>query len=130
MLGAYGVEGTALELLPNGKYVFSMMPFAETAGGYQISLDELPLEKNVTITGTKWKIDNGSKGSSVAALKLTGSARGGVFSGKFKVLATKGKRKKTFTANINGVISNGMARGVATIKSLGVSCEVSLQLAE
>jgi len=131
MLGAYGVEGTsARDRLPDGKYVFRMVPFAKTVGEYQISLDELPLEKNVTVKGAKWKVDKGLKGDRAAALKLTGNARGGVFSGKFKVHATKGRRKKTFTASINGVISNGVARGVATIKRLGVSCEVSLQLAE
>ena len=131
MLGAYGVEGTsAKDRLPNGKYVFRMAPFARTVGEYQISLDELPLEKNVTIKGAKWKVENDSTSGSASTLKLTGSVRGGVFSGKFKVHAAKGRRKKTFTASINGVISNGEARGVATIKSLGVSCEVSLQLAE
>ena len=128
MLGAYGVEGAKAEdRLPDGEYVFRMDAFPEEVGGYKISVEKLPLEATIAISGTKWTVDGTSEKGANSSLTLTGNKKAGVFSGKFKVYATKKKQKKTLTATISGVIINGQAHGVATLGRLGATSEVSIE---
>ena len=55
-----------------------------------------------------------------SGLKLTFTAKTGLFKGSFKVYAIDAKGKlKSFSATVNGVVVDGLGYGTATIKKFG-----------
>jgi hypothetical protein len=104
------------------------------------TLELLPNDEEVTVSGSKWLVTDGVKAAKVACkngelmitegkkgagivnpsgLKLTYKAKDGTFKGSFTAYAiVKGKLKK-HKATVEGVLINGVGYGTATIKKLG-----------
>ena len=105
--------------------------------GYELVEDFLPWEVSVAAKGTKWIVADGVKAGQIkmdkdgeaydskesdnpSGLKLTFTAKTGLFKGSFKVYAIDAKGKlKSFSATVNGIVVDGFGFGTATIKKIG-----------
>lgn len=102
--------------------------------------DYLPTGLSVAASGSKWIVDGGSKagklvwnksegavdeakskitGYNVSGLKLTYTAKTGMFKGTFKVYTVVKGSLKTATATVSGVVVDGVGYGSAVIKKVG-----------
>ena len=100
----------------------------------------LPVDVEVAVSGTKWvlpkadkvKFDRESESYEVtteygnsAGLKLTYTAKTGMFKGSFKVYAvTDAGKSKKYTATVNGAVVDGVGYGTAFIKKVGAAAIV------
>ena len=105
--------------------------------GYELVEDYLPWEVSVAPKGTKWIVADGVKAGQIkmdkdgevydakesdnpSGLKLTFTAKTGLFKGSFKVYAIDAKGKlKSFSATVHGIVVDGLGYGTATIKKIG-----------
>ena len=105
--------------------------------GYELVEDFLPWEVTVAPKGTKWIVAGGAKAGQIkmdkdgevydkrasdnpSGLKLTFTAKTGLFKGSFKVYAIDAKGKiKSFSATVNGIVVDGIGYGTAMIKKIG-----------
>lgn len=82
-----------------------------------IETDLLPNGLPISVAGSKWTLPKGDENPS--ELKLTYSTDG-TFKGSFKVYAiTDTGKSKKYTANVTGVVLDGVGYGTATIKKVG-----------
>ena len=104
---------------------------------YELLDEFLPYGVSVAQNGTKWTVADGAKAGQIkmdkdgevydkkesenpSGLKLTFTAKTGLFKGSFKVYAIDAKGKlKSFSATVNGVVVDGLGYGTATIKKFG-----------
>ena len=81
-------------------------------------------DKDLIIDDTKGK-------TNVSGLKLTYTAKTGVFKGSFKVYALEGEGKKTklkkYTVNVSGFVLDGVGYGTATCKKPAISWSVTVR---
>lgn len=94
--------------------------------------DDVPVAQN----GTKWivaggakagkvtlgkdgKVDAAKAGANPSALKLAYRAKDGSFTGSFKAYVLNRGKPKAVTANVRGVVVDGVGYGMATVKRLG-----------
>lgn len=105
--------------------------------GYELVEEFLPWEVPVAPKGTKWIVADGAKAGQIkmdkdgevydkkesdnpSGLKLTFTAKTGLFKGSFKVYAIDAKGKlKSFSATVNGIVVDGIGYGTVTIKKIG-----------
>lgn len=67
-----------------------------------------------------WHVPDGKEYGNPAGLKLSYTARNGTFKGKFRVFAeTDAGRSKKYTANVSGIVVDGVGYGTALIKKVG-----------
>ena len=100
------------EILPNGKK-WVVMP---DATGKALKTGSLVWDrKNGVINVEKSKID----GYNVSGLKLTYTATTGVFKGSFKVFEIVKGSLKTVTANLSGIVVDGVGYGTAKVGKFG-----------
>ena len=103
---------------------------------YELAEDFLPYGVEVEASGTKWKVAGGAKAGKIkvvdgeivdtkesdnpSGLKLTYTAKTGIFKGSFKIhgLTAAGKLK-TFTATVSGIVVDGCGYGTAKIAKFG-----------
>ena len=80
--------------------------------------------KDLIVDDTKGK-------TNLSGLKLTYTAKTGVFKGSFKVYALQGSGKsmklKTYTINVNGFVVDGVGYGKATCKKPAISWSVTVR---
>ena len=125
--------GAVLSGALTGTKTFSMDDFFEDIGGED---GFSPNGTEIEMSGTRWKIPradgvrfskddgwqvaDGQDYGNPAGLKLTYTAKSGMFKGSFKVFAEtdEGKSKK-YTATVTGVVVDDVGYGTATIKKIG-----------
>ena len=104
---------------------------------YEIEDGYLPEGVSVEQRGTKWIVAGGVKPGKIkmdreegvydanesenpSGLKLTFTAKTGLFKGSFKVYGINDMGKlKSFTATVNGIVVDGRGYGTATVKKFG-----------
>lgn len=139
-------SSNASRSLPDGEHLFSLVDFNFDVPG-ELQWDFIPIGDNAeafTSNGGKWKFAKSasfkvwqteaccgmtsmatvtadlSKGSNLSGLKLTYSAKNGMFKGSFSVYSlqtAKGKNKlKKYSIKVVGLVINGQGIGQATCK--------------
>ena len=144
MVGAVSSDGTLRGVSAGGVLSKSLMHFNVAMGsvpnfGAGLSLLEAALPTNVPVHvsgGTKWSCDKAASlkykkfgsahrltgldgAANSAGLKLTYTAKTGVFKGSYRLYATSGGEKpklKKFTVNVIGFVVDGEGMGEATMK--------------
>lgn len=118
--GFDGIEGLQAALLPAKGYAFE--------GGSKWKFKKADTVKlNAQKTAAEVTKDNGNP----SGLKLTYTAKTGIFKGSFTLCATKeGVRPKTrkYTVQVVGFVVNGEGVGFATLKKPATSWPVTLEL--
>lgn len=101
--------------------------FLPTAEPVAVALNKWTLAKAATIKYKKGVFDQDAYDKGVAqgktnnsALKLKNTAKSGLFSGSFTIFTLNETSMKKVTANVNGVVCNGVGYGSAVIKKQGV----------
>ena len=105
------------------------------ADSFEIDAEILPDGTSVTPSGTKWSLPKADKVKfdretesyeiltdygNPTGLKLTYTAKTGLFKGSFKVYAvTDDGKSKKYTANVAGAVLDGIGYGTAVIKKVG-----------
>ena len=99
--------------------------------GAELLGDYLPEGVDISLSGTKWvlpkagkvtfvkgtdEVDEDKTGENPSGLKLSYKAKDGSFSGSFKVYAIVNGKIKSYTANVAGVLVDGIGYGTATLK--------------
>ena len=120
-----------------------------TAGAHTVALDDAKLSVLVpgaieqtpfaiplTVKGTKWDAGKAAKvaykggvtvaGANVSGLKLTYTAKTGLFKGSFTVYAVKGGKLVKNKFNVFGAVTDGIGYGTAVLKGKG-SVAVAVQ---
>ena len=98
----------------------------------------LPNGATVAVKGTKWTLPKAGKltmkkgvldaskaGDNPSGLKLK-PKKDGTFTGSFKVYYVEKGKLKSKTANVTGLVVNGIGRGTATVKGVG-SVQISIE---
>ena len=144
MVGAVSSDGTLRGVSAGGVLSKSLMHFNVAMGsvpnfGAGLSLLEAALPTNVPVHvlgGTKWSCDKAASpkykkfgsahrltgldgAANSAGLKLSYTAKTGVFKGSYRLYATSGGEKpklKKFTVNVIGFVVDGEGMGEATMK--------------
>lgn len=119
-LGAWGIESTdGVRKLADGKFKFEIMgDFPKSVKGFEVDVSRLPKAEPITVKGRKCFVRKVSQGN-LSNLKLSFNNRKGTFSGRFKVYAAKGKKKKVLSAKVVGIITGGCGYGQASISNVG-----------
>ena len=158
MVGLKEIGGTVQEVkvggnLPNGTLHFNLGDGSMPNFGKDGTLlkEALPDGEPVHVKGGKWSCDkaaslkykkdkktgvyaldgmNDPKKPNKSGLKLSYTAKTGVFKGSFKMYArTEGAKTKlkTYTVNVSGVVVDGVGYGTATCKKPAVSWAVTVR---
>ena len=94
----------------------AFLPTEFTFGGAKWTFPKADTVKlNADKTAAEVTKDNGNP----SGLKLTYTAKTGVFKGKFTVYAVQGGKLKKLTANVTGVMVGKTGLGTATVKGVG-----------
>ncbi|MBQ7189488.1 MAG: hypothetical protein IJR99_08755 [Kiritimatiellae bacterium] len=94
------------------------------------AIDETPGEIDLTVSGTKWNAGKAAKvvykggavmvtGENVSGLKLTYTAKTGLFKGSFIVYAVKGGKLMKNKFSVFGAVTGGVGYGTAVLKGKG-----------
>ncbi|MGN0854727.1 MAG: hypothetical protein ACI4R9_04320 [Kiritimatiellia bacterium] len=78
--------------------------------------------KGSEVLGT-WLIDTSKDKTNIPGLKLTYNTKTGLFKGSFKVYTESGKK---YTANVSGIIVDGIGYGKATIKKPAATWSITI----
>ena len=87
---------------------------------------KLNLPKAGKLTMKKGVLDDSKSGENPSGLKLT-MKKDGTFTGSFKVYYIAGKKLKSKTVNVSGVVISGIGYGAATVKKTSGSVAVSIK---
>ena len=120
-----------------GETVSDLLPFAETFrnGGRRWSFDKaarVKLVKNRTTGASELVVDTDGGKTNRSALKLSYTAKTGVFKGSFKVytlaVSASGRpRLVKYTVTVTGLVVDGHGTGLAVCKKTGATASVVLQ---
>ena len=153
MVGLQAVGGALREVkvggaMPDGTLHFSLGegPMPNFGRDGMLLEEALPNGEPVHVSGGKWSCDKAAslkykkdktidgmddpKKPNKSGLKLTYTAKTGVFKGSFKMYAnTEGAkpRLKKFTVNVAGFVVNGKGNGEATLKKPAASWMVTVK---
>ena len=119
--------------LREGTYAFSAVcgEVPPPKKGYAVLSDLFPTSRSFTIVRNKWSFPKAK--DDPAAVKITYSAKTGVFKGSFKVVQsnegfTPGRvRTKKTSVKVKGFVIDGVGLGVATSKNPLLAFEVTAQ---
>ncbi|MBP5509779.1 MAG: hypothetical protein J6Z49_02550, partial [Kiritimatiellae bacterium] len=101
------------------------------------AIAQTPFEILLTVKGAKWDAGKAAKvaykggaltvnGANVSGLKLTYTAKTGLFKGSFTVYAVKGGKLVKTKFTVNGAVTDGIGYGTAVLKGNG-SVAVSVE---
>ena len=114
----------------SGTYYFNLAETPTEIGGAEVISELLPVDVAITPAGAKWNIakakavkldrsGNLSYGDNPSGLKLTYTAKTGMFKGSLSLYTMNGGRLKKNKVTISGIVVNGVGHGTATLKNVG-----------
>ncbi|MBO4287719.1 MAG: InlB B-repeat-containing protein [Kiritimatiellae bacterium] len=127
---AWGVIGNGAKGTLAGGVRTVSLDDAKLSGFVPNAIEQTPKEIPVTVKGTKWDAGKAAKvaykggaltiaGTNVSALKLTYTAKTGLFKGNFTVYAVKGGKLVKNKFNVFGAVTDGIGYGTAVLKGKG-----------
>ena len=114
----------------SGTSYFHIAAAPTEIGGAKVISELLPVDVAITPAGAKWNIakakavkldrsGNLSYGDNPSGLKLTYTAKTGMFKGSLSLYTMNKGRLKKNSVTISGVVVNGIGYGTATLKKIG-----------
>ncbi len=114
----------------SGTSYFHLADTPTEIGGAKVISELLPVDVAITPAGAKWNITkakvvkldrsgNLSYGANPSGLKLTYTAKTGIFKGSLFLYTMNGGRLKKNKVNVFGIVIDGVGYGTATLKKVG-----------
>lgn len=114
----------------SGTSYFHLAGAPTVINGAEVVRELLPVDVAITPAGTKWNIatakaakldryGNLSYGANPSGLKLTYTAKTGMFNGSLSFYTLSNGKLKKNSVTISGIVVNGIGYGTATLKKVG-----------
>ena len=114
----------------SGTSYFHLADTPAEIGGAEVISELLPVDVAITPAGAKWNIakakvvkldrsGNLSYGANPSGLKLTYTAKTGLFKGSLSLYTMNKGRLKKNSVTISGIVVNGIGYGTATMRNVG-----------